>query len=221
MEQIRNYIGLNTFQLKMIALAAMLVDHAGRIFLDQIWWTNAIGRIAFPMFCFVLVEGFCHTNDIKKYMLRLFVFAVISEIPFDLMTSGRLFFWRWQNTFFTLFLGVLMLYLFVSAPSNIKKIIRVIGCMLAADYLFVDYQSGGLILILCLYIFREKDWWKATSVALVNVLMNTMNRVAGVLSIIPMLLYNGERGPKMQFFFYILYPVSCLLLGLVRIGIIG
>lgn len=221
MEQIKSHIGLTIFQLKVIALTAMLVDHAGRILAEQVWWTNAVGRIAFPIFCFVLVEGFCHTGDIRKYMGRLFVFAVVSEIPFDLMTSGTWFFWRWQNTFFTLFLGLLMLYLYVSAPTNIEKVIRVVGCMLAADYLFVDYQSGGLILILCFYIFREKKGWQAVSAALTMMLINTMNRMAGVLALIPIFLYNGKRGLKMQFLFYVLYPVSCLIFGLIRIHVIG
>ncbi len=130
--------GIAGSTLKLIAMFSMLMDHIGAILLDRImiqhgamevidqqtfevfleanagvYYTYQIlrfvGRIAFPIFCFLLVQGFLHTRNLKKYLSRLFLFALISEIPFDLALPGRLFAWEYQNVYFTLFLGVLAL----------------------------------------------------------------------------------------------------------------
>ena len=107
-------------QLKVVAAASMLIDHIGAVLIENtvlyenVNWTIAavicrlIGRIAFPLFCFLLVEGFIHTSNIKKYIARIGLFTLISEVPFDLALFGRITLYR-QNVFFTLFIGLLML----------------------------------------------------------------------------------------------------------------
>ena len=102
---------LDSFQLKWIAIITMLIDHVGAIFFPGNLVFRYVGRIAFPIFCFQLVEGFFHTRNIEKYMLRLGIFAIISEIPYDLAFRGNILDFEHQNVFFTLFLGILMLYL--------------------------------------------------------------------------------------------------------------
>ena len=103
-------IGLNSFWLKMIAITTMLIDHVGAVLLPQYPILRIIGRIAFPIFCFLLVEGFMHTHDVIRYMTRIGLFALISEIPFDLLFYGRILDGTHQNVFFTLFIGLVMLY---------------------------------------------------------------------------------------------------------------
>ena len=101
-------VGLSGSTLKLIAIVTMFIDHLGVVaFETQIsnymvpyYIMRLIGRLAFPIFCFLLVEGFFHTRDVKKYALRLLVFAFISEIPFDLAFNRQLFYWRHQNVFF-------------------------------------------------------------------------------------------------------------------------
>ena len=97
--------GLNSFQLKCIAIVTMLIDHIGAIIFPTQMGFRIIGRFSFPIFCFLLVEGFHHTKDVKKYMIRLGIFALISEIPYDLAFRNVFLEFERQNVFFTLLLG--------------------------------------------------------------------------------------------------------------------
>ncbi|NLC03985.1 MAG: TraX protein, partial [Tissierellia bacterium] len=91
--------------LKIIALISMVIDHYGAIFQSGIDIYRIIGRLAFPIYAFLLVEGYTHTRDVKKYGRRLLIFALVSELPFDLAFYGKLSFTH-QNIFFTLFIGL-------------------------------------------------------------------------------------------------------------------
>ena len=117
--------------LKLIAVITMLIDHTALLLAPEIplmttpfftigtqaitisYVMRKIGRLSFPIFCFLATEGFTHTKNKKRYILGLLVFAVISEIPFNVMKSGLVFTLKYQNIFFTLFLGVLMLYVII------------------------------------------------------------------------------------------------------------
>jgi len=95
--------------LKIIAVISMLTDHIGYVLFPGVMWLRIIGRLAFPIYCFLLVEGAVHTKNIGRYLLRLGAFALISEIPFDLAFKRSLFYPHYQNVFFTLFLGLAMI----------------------------------------------------------------------------------------------------------------
>ena len=95
----------NNFTLKMIAIISMLTDHVGCILFPDELIFRAIGRIAFPIFCFLVVEGFFHTRNTWNYLMRLCIFAILSEIPFDLAFFGKVFYLQKQNVFMTLALG--------------------------------------------------------------------------------------------------------------------
>ena len=109
--------GLDGFVLKSIAMVAMLIDHMGAVLFPQYLGMRMIGRIAFPIYCFLLVEGAMHTSDIRKYELRLFLFALVSELPFDLAFQGTIDF-NHQNVFFTLLLGVIGIDLARASSSS-------------------------------------------------------------------------------------------------------
>lgn len=210
-------IGISAFTLKMIAIVAMLIDHIGAVLFPQVELLRIIGRIAFPIFAYTLVEGFLHTRDVKKYMLRLGILALISEIPFDLAFYGIPFAFVHQNVFFTLFLGVLMLYLTVITPKDIRKALCVFAMILLADYLRTDYGSWGLLMILCYYEFRERKWLKYGGVAAINMLAMGYSQVYAPLALIPIELYNGKEGLKCKTFFYGFYPVHLIVLYIISI----
>ena len=201
-------IGINSFTLKMIAIVTMLIDHIGAVLFPQTELLRIIGRIAFPIFAFTLVEGFFHTKDVKKYLMRLGILALISEIPF---AFGH------QNVFFTLFLGILMLYFIVNTPRNFRRVLCVLGMILLADYLRTDYGSWGMLMILCYYVFREKKWLKYGGIAAINIGAMGYSQVYAPLALIPIALYNGKEGLKCKKFFYGFYPVHLIVLYIISL----
>ena len=140
-------MGLNSFQLKCIAVITMIIDHTGAVLFPGDLIFRYIGRISFPIFCFLLVEGFSHTRDVRKYMFRLGLFALISEIPYDLAFRNTVFEYEHQNVFFTLFLGVVMMYALEKSREWPVKAVEVLLAMWFANLLGTDYRFKGIILI--------------------------------------------------------------------------
>ena len=183
-----------------------------------------IGRLGFPIFCFLLVEGFQRTHDVKKYALRLGMFALISEIPFDLCFNGKVLEFGYQNVFFTLFLGLLTMVAFDwiakkewAANESLNKVVKVIFSAAAlgvgagvAHFLKTDYAAKGVLCIMVLYLFRKKKPWQIAAGCIAF-----LWEVTAPLAFIPIGFYNGERGLKMKYFFYAFYPVHLLLIWLV------
>ncbi len=209
--------------LKLIAIASMFVDHLGAsgvvlmISGNRIWVYEVcrqMGRIAFPLFCFLLVEGFVHTGNKRNYLSRMLLFAFVSEIPFDLVFYDRWIYLRSQNVFFTLFLGLLTLYgIEVAIQKNHREQVWVpvlLGCI-AAWGLQTDYSYFGIILIVIFYWFRNIPW-KRNLVAGCSCLWEP----AAVLALLPIQLYNGKRGIPVKYLFYFFYPVHLLFLWYLR-----
>jgi len=227
--------GLSGSTLKYIAIITMLIDHFGAAFFivftsfyagtacfaqaDILYQVmRGIGRTAFPIFCFVLVEGLYHTHDVKRYLLRLFAFALVSEIPFDLAFAGKPFYLDYQNVFFTLFLGLLTIWAIDTVSHkeinpNLQWIVKILiaaaGC-LTAWLLQTDYDYKGIILILLLYLFHDQKFL-CTLVSCMSLLWEA----PACLAFIPINLYNGKRGISLKYFFYLFYPVHLLLYGLI------
>ncbi len=210
--------GLSSFGLKLIAITAMLIDHVGAALFPQYPILRIIGRIAFPIFCFLLVEGFMHTHDVIRYIRRMGIFALISEIPFDLLFYGRILDGMHQNVFFTLFLGLIMLYYLTKQYPAFFNFLMVLLFMLLAEFLRTDYSSMGLLIILCFWAFRGKKVWMCLSVAAVNIFLQGYIQVFAVLALPLILLYNGEQGPRMKYVFYLFYPLHLLLLFVIRMS---
>lgn len=209
--------GLTSFHLKMIGIAAMVCDHIGVVFFPEVTIFRLIGRISFPIFAFLLVEGYFHTKSIPKYMKRLFALALISEIPFDLIMTGRFVDFRKQNVLFTLFLGVLMLYLFEILNGNAAKIISLIFVLLVSEAIMCDYNATGLIMILGFYIYHDRPWMRGITNAYINIQVIGHIQSYAILGLIPIGLYNGRQGRKCRILFYASYPVLLLLLILVKL----
>lgn len=222
---------MNGFTLKLIAIITMMIDHTGAILLpDQIWF-RIIGRMAFPIFAFLLVEGFFHTRNIYKYMFRLGLFALISEIPFDLAFENQLISTGGQNIYFTLLIGMAMIGLIEwvrnkygtdSMNTRLLSIcIFVLSCLVAA-ILKTDYASLGILLIFSLYFYRENKMIQAIAVFVILGYLGGVIQGIGFIAIIPFALvgiifcgYNGEKGRNIKYIFYFFYPVHLICLYLI------
>lgn len=215
---------MNTFILKLMAITSMIIDHYGAIFAPNEGIYRYIGRLAFPIFCFLLVEGFIHTKDLKKYGKRLLIFALISEIPFDLAFYGRLGF-EHQNIFFTLFIGLVMMYFLERSKNTWNKVSIVSMAMIAAFLLVVDYNIVGIIYILAFYL--TKDIFRVKRIPLlvlvlsiVNLSFASMTQQFSLLALPLLFFYNGELGPVNSWrkgFFYIFYPLHLGIFALIQI----
>lgn len=211
--------------LKLLAVVTMFIDHAALILLPCIpalrvplfagctayTLLRKIGRLAFPLFCFLLAEGFFHSKDRLRYSLRLMMFALISELPFNLMVSGRLFFPDSQNVYFTLFLGVCALWVLTSDLKIHWKLLILVPGLVLLPYLHTDYGRNGVLLIVLLYLLREKPL--ASCLVSFPLLSGGF---AAWLAFVPMGMYNGKRGfitgNALKYAFYAFYPVHMLLL---------
>ena len=208
---------MSVFALKVLACLSMLMDHIGcAIYPDQ-KWMRYVGRFAFPIYAFLLVEGFYHTKDVKKYLLRMGIFALISEIPFNLALKDGMFDPSSQNVYFTLFLGLLMLFLIKWTDALYLKALIIISIMAVAQQIHCDYRYPGIWMILSFAALRDLPLFKNLNFIAVNVrLFASKIQVAGALSLIPIGLYNGKKGPSFKYFFYAFYPVHLLMIYLVR-----
>ena len=239
--------------LKILAMLIMFMDHFTKSFvmenyyyisgmfdmfgsqlyntLKTYYWP--IGSIAFPIFSFLLVEGFLHTKHLKKFFLFLFIFALISEIPFDLVffkdEMGTLktfpFYFEYQNVFFTLFLGLTTIW-GISEFSKIAKkglkekiiasvlsVILIAVTSILAEKLMTDYGAYGVLLITAFYLTRKNRIYQIFSyIALFFIFRNFISFPQIVVSIL-ILLYNGKRGKiNIKYFGYIFYPAHLTVL---------
>lgn len=222
METIKNKFGLNSFTLKLIAMISMAIDHTGAVLFPEATWLRIIGRLAFPIYCFLLVEGFYYTKDVKKYIVRLGVFALISEIPFDLAFYGKIFAPVHQNVFFTLCIGLILIAFLEKNKEETNKTKKVLLdilvtflCLLLATILRTDYIFIGVVIILCFYYFRESVVSKIVSISFINILLGKTQSF-GIFSLLFIFLYNGKKGPGMKYFFYAFYPVHLVILALIK-----
>lgn len=206
--------GLSGSTLKLMAMLSMLIDHIGAILLvGSPYYDNcrAIGRLAFPIYCFLLVEGYIHTRDVKKYGIRLFLSALISEIPFDLAFSGSVIDMGYQNVFFTLVIGLMALYIIDHAKNPGLQAVLLLAAMMAAELLKTDYSWAGVAAIAVIYAVREKKLWQAVAGG-----MMFAWEMPAPAAFVPIYFYNGKRGISMKYLFYLFYPAHLLVLVVIR-----
>ena len=148
---------MSSFAIKLIAIITMFIDHSNDAIIGRFSFLNVIGRIAFPLFCFQIVIGYKHTKNVNKYLLRLFLFGLISQIPFSLFCYSYLGRIDLLNVFFTLALGLLAIYILDVFPKKYKvlAIILDIVLMVIAEFAQTDYGWFGVCLIICIYLFYK------------------------------------------------------------------
>ena len=206
--------------LKWIAVLTMVIDHVGAIlFPDQIWM-RVIGRVAFPVYAYCLAEGFRYTSDYRRYLGRLALFAILSEIPFDLAFYGVPFSFAHQNVFFTLTLGLILLWVLERFREQLLLCAGafVVLCFLA-QALHMDYGAGGLLMVFAFYLARQgtSPWIGWGIFVFINLFGYAVGvQWAAIIALLPIGLYSGKAGKKKQRFFYWIYPLHLLLLWIIE-----
>lgn len=235
LEKTKQYRVLSGSTLKVIAVISMLIDHYAFVFLpdntDVLFvafghsitlyeFMNGIGRLAFPIFAFLIVEGYLHTHDRKRYGISLALFALLSEIPWDLLHGNSFFIISTQNVFFTLFLGYLaicMLEKYREQPQY--QAVWLISLLIVSIFLHADYGCSGYCFILFMYVMRKYELIRAV----IGCGFLASRWKAG-LAFIPIALYNGQRGfirgKVAKYCFYLIYPIHILILYLLKNGLI-
>lgn len=231
--------GLTSNMLRILAMAFMICDHLWAKVVPGNDWMTYVGRMTFPIFAFMISEGFVHTSNLKKYIFRLLGFALISEIPFNLFYGGNWFYPYHQNVLFTLLLGLLAITLIdkarkdKTAKSIIKTVLILIPICLGAFIGFPDYGFWGFLTVVMFYLFRGFPFaWLLQLIAMV--LMNFVlyegqfipvelfgktyeiaTQGFAVFALIPIWLYGGRKGKSskiMQYGFYAFYPLHMLII---------
>ena len=221
MDNRKKYQILDGTALKLIAMISMVFDHAGDMFFPDVMWPRMIGRLAMPIFSFFIAEGFSHTRDKKKYLCRLGIFALISEIPFDLAFEGKIGFSH-QNTMLSFFLAVvaLMLYDWIQGGTKSEVNHASIGKTILGVIAVAAIAAVSLLLhaVFLFYVLRQKHPLVRTGV---GVAFLALTRTVGYycttgLSFIPLAMYNGKKGKGLKWLFYGFYPGHLLLLAAIK-----
>jgi hypothetical protein len=226
----KKYQVLDGTTLKIIAMISMVFDHVGSIFFPDATWPRMIGRLAMPIFSFCIAEGFTYTKDKKKYLCRLGVFALISEIPFDLAFEGNVGFSH-QNIMLSFFLSVaaLMLYDRVQGEADSERKHPSVGktvlgvCAVAAFavlsfLLRADYTFFAVFAVFLFYVFRKRHPLirAGVGVAFLSITRTIGYYCATGFSFIPLAMYNGKKGKGLKWMFYLFYPGHLLLLAAIK-----
>ena len=227
--------------LHIIAMTLMLMDHLWATRLPAREWLTCAGRVAFPIFAFMAVEGYFHTRSFKKYILRMLLFAVLSEIPFDLMYGGTWFYPVHQNVLWTFLLGLLGVWLMEQVRKKGKTWMYLLVCVLVVPaglvlgtLCMVDYYGVGVLTVFVFYFLHGRKWWCFLgqlaalywlNVELLGGLMYPVQLFGmefelcqqglALLALIPIWLYRGRQGyhsRPFQYLCYAFYPVHMLLL---------
>ena len=237
-------LDLSSAELHIIAMLLMLMDHLWATLLPAEEWLTCAGRVAFPIFAYMTVEGYFHTHSYRKYMLRMLLFAVLSEIPFDLMYGGTWFYPVHQNVIWAFLFGLLG----IQAMEAVRKkgrtwayllvsVLIVITGLVIGTLCMVDYYGVGVLTVFVFYFFRERKPWYLLgqlaalywlNVEMLGGLMYPVNLFGmefelcqqglALLALIPIWLYKGRQGhhsKAFQYFCYAFYPVHMLILVLV------
>ena len=215
---------MTSFVLKIIALIAMTFDHIGYIIFNKFTYMNYIGRLAFPIYAFSISEGYYHTKDLKKYFLRLFIFALISQIPYMLflnaISSSNFTF----NILFTLILGLLAITIYDKLNNKYLGLLFAILSCIIAHFFHFDYGWFGIAIIFIFHIFKNKKslmnlfFFIATFINYFYRYIKTPKIeyifiiLFCTLSLIPINLYNGKKGKNIKYLLYIFYPLHLVLL---------
>ncbi|MBQ2301615.1 MAG: conjugal transfer protein TraX [Oscillospiraceae bacterium] len=235
---------VTSFGLHILAMTLMLCDHLWITVVPGNNWLTDIGRIAFPIFAFMTVEGFFYTKNLKKYVKRLILFALISEIPFNLVIANSVFYPLHQNVLWTFLIGFGLIWINEKAKDRktfarilVAAITVVMGYILGIIS-FCDYYSAGVLTVLVFYFFRGRKWWNFVFQALCLWYINTeilsgfyyewnifgmeievLRQSFAMFALVPIWLYKGKQGfynKGIKALYYWFYPAHLFVLWMIR-----
>ena len=237
-------IETTSMSLHIMAMAFMLCDHLWGTIVPGNDWLTCVGRLAFPIFAFLIVEGYFHTKNLRKYVLRMLIFAILSEIPFNLAIGSRLFYPIHQNVLWSFLISIGLIHWNEKVKTRriwLRILVAVLTFLIAyigGLLTMVDYYHAGILTVLVFYCFRHRQWWcyPAQFLALwcINIEMLggysyevqlwgethfIMQQGFALLALIPIWLYRGKQGyhsKPLQYLYYAFYPVHLLILGLLK-----
>ena len=234
----KSNLQISSAGLHILAMGLMLCDHAWAMLFPAAEWLTCIGRIAFPIFAFMVVEGFFHTHNLRRYLLRLLIWALLAEIPFNLMYGGSVFYPYHQNVIWTFLLSLLIISLIEKCKTRfhilltvlISAGLAVLGFLIGYAAM-VDYYGVGVLTVLTFYAFRNQTWINRLLQFLCLYFLNVkllgglyyeieifgytieiVQQGLALLALIPIWLYQGKQGlhsKVFQYFCYAFYPVLC------------
>lgn len=198
-----------------------------------------IGRMAFPIYCFLLVEGFLHTSNVKKYGVRLLLFAFLSELPFDLALTGQIWDTSYSNVFFTLVIALVAMWMisYVEKFAEFWKekqwdsflgvlIVALAGVLVIAIcggfaeiVLKTDYGFAGVLAIVVMYLLRKTKEIGFAAGVFVLTIFSSSTEILALCMLYPLMRYDGTRGKRMKYVFYVFYPAHLLILALVCVAL--
>ena len=236
---------ITSLSLHILAMGFMLCDHLWGTIVPGHDWLTCIGRIAFPIYAFLLVEGYFHTKNLKKYVSRLLIFAILSEIPFNLAMGSRVFYPIHQNVLWSFLIALWLIHLNEKARKSGKVWKRILtgGLTVVLGYILglvtmVDFYHAGILMVLVFYFFRGRKWWCFLGQIVFLWYINTellggygyefqlwgqthffQRQGFAMLGLIPIWLYRGKQGYHnkfIQYGCYAFYPLHLLILGLAK-----
>ncbi len=239
----RKNVDLSSLDLHILAMGFMFCDHLWATVVPGNFWLTCVGRLAFPIFAFCIAEGYRHTGDLKKYQKRLLLFALLSELPFNLMYAGSWFYPFQQNVLWTFLLSLRAMKALDSIREKHRDwkaillcALAVLGFYLLGMLLFVDYFGYGILTVLVFYFFRGHSWrsrlgqliclyainWQLMGgqqlpIALLGQHFEVPLQGFALLALIPIWCYRGRQGPHSKWIrlgCYGFYPAHLLILGL-------
>lgn len=208
---------MSSFSLKILAIICMLIDHIGFMFFPNLNILRAIGRLALPLFAFQIGIGFKNTKSKEKYIFRMIIFTLISQYPFWLFTKTAIPNANFSlNVGATLTLGLLALYCIEKFKNKFLKILIPLLIIAVAFFVPMDYGWYGVLTIILFYIFNQNkvltfSTYFATLLSYMTY-KNSLFAWPSIFSLIPIFMYNGQKGKNIKYLFYIFYPLQMLIL---------
>lgn len=198
---------MNTFYLKLLAVTLMVVDHIGFFLYPQYTILRIIGRLSFPLFGFLIANGYKYTRDKKKYFLRLFIFANIIQIPSLFMTIP-------VNIFYTLSFGLLCIMIYESGYNEVNRIVGIAGVLVITLMIQPDYSIYGVLLIFIIHLLKDHYLYMISAFLLLSFILYGPTSIQGFAALTPLIFmtYNQQKGRNMKYLFYLFYPIHIVFL---------
>lgn len=216
---------MTIFALKIIACLSMLIDHVRYIIPQNNLMLFCIGRLSFPIFAFLITEGYVHTSNLKKYYIRLLIFAVISQIPFMIFRKNLIGEWKLLNVLFTFLLGLSTIIMYDRVNNKFISYLGIVSIFILAYFIKLDYGLYGVLAIFIMFAFKKSKNLTILLLFLDNILNLYLLQLlvwdktvilfvlfTMIAYIIAMYCYNGKVGRKIKYFFYWFYPVHMVVI---------